>query len=867
MINKIDIINGMSYVQVPEVDLYIQCGSPAESVKHLINTGIIQSTSKDGVTFETGPNAILLSDVMIQNGELSNLSEFPVLQMLYRQGTMIPNHPNNKGIKPLLIGLETQITSQMQYIYRGNYGLISKQEIESCGIDSSYANELMRMKLKFAFGKLHSASTLLDKCIVPKEKVEIRDGVFIQRIALNIYEISYKDQSVTVNLNLQNGEIYSSPYLLPQYKVEKEYFSVVQSGQGDGWDIDRPSMNSIITFQGKLYLVDVVPNIKYILNALSIAVNEIEGVFLTHTHDDHIAGITSLIRSDKKIKVFASSLVIKAATKKLSALLEIEESEFYNLLDIQELQLDEWNNIEELEVKPVLSPHPVETTVFVFRTLFEDGYKTYGHFADIADSKILGGMIVHNDDNGISEEFYNKVLEEYKQKLDLKKIDIGGGMIHGNFEDFKEDKTSKIILAHNARELTRDEKRVGSSSLFGINDVLIPAKQDFDISVLYKYLVSNFPSVDNNKRKVFLNFDIVEFNPKEMIMKEGDTIENLFLIISGQIEKIGKNYNKSILLKPGTIIGEKVCLNNNPIESAFIAKNYVKLLKIPANFFRIFIEKNNLKDSLDEKFLLGIKIIQTALFEEGISYPTLNKIINNMEKHTLNEGEFNPDSAKVYLVISGEIKRKMNGVILETKSKGDDFGGIQAVLDIPSIYTFEATKDTVLFSICGKIIKNIPIARWKILEGYGLLHQKILSVHIKGDNKSLFTWNSAYRIGINEMDNQHKKLFEILEEGHLSIQNKDYNNLHQIFDSLLEYTYYHFKEEEELLEKYQYKELQEHKLLHQELIEYLNSSKQQCIENRLDDEIFTTLTKDWLLKHILKEDAKYSEFLNNKGIY
>lgn len=238
-----------------------------------------------------------------------------------------------------------------------------------------------------------------------------------------------------------------------------------------------------------------------------------------------------------------------------------------------------------------------------------------------------------------------------------------------------------------------------------------------------------------------------------------------------------------------------------------------------------------------------------------------------MEKHTLNEGEFNPDSAKVYLVISGEIKRKMNGVILEIKSKGDDFGGIQAVLDIPSIYTFEATKDTVLFSICGKIIKNIPIARWKILEGYGLLHQKILSVHIKGDNKSLFTWNSAYRIGINEMDNQHKKLFEILEEGHLSIQNKDYNNLHQIFDSLLEYTYYHFKEEEELLEKYQYKELQEHKLLHQELIEYLNSSKQQFIENRLDDEIFTTLTKDWLLKHILKEDAKYSEFLNTKGIY
>jgi len=152
-----------------------------------------------------------------------------------------------------------------------------------------------------------------------------------------------------------------------------------------------------------LYLVDVVPNIKFILNSLSIDINEIEGVFLTHTHDDHIGGITSLIRSDKKIKLYASPLVISATTKKLSALLEIEESEFYNLLDIQELELEMWNNIYGLEVKAILSPHPVETTIFIFRTLFEDGYKTYGHFADIIDLNILENMIVKDKNEiGIS---------------------------------------------------------------------------------------------------------------------------------------------------------------------------------------------------------------------------------------------------------------------------------------------------------------------------------------------------------------------------------------------------------------------------------------------------------------------------------
>ena len=105
-------------------------------------------------------------------------------------------------------------------------------------------------------------------------------------------------------------------------------------------------MNSIISFQGKLYVVDLVPNFKYILDALSIDINEIEGVFQTHTHDDHFAGITSLIRSDKKIKFYASKLVISATAKKLSSLLDFDESEFYNLVDAHELDIDKWNNID-----------------------------------------------------------------------------------------------------------------------------------------------------------------------------------------------------------------------------------------------------------------------------------------------------------------------------------------------------------------------------------------------------------------------------------------------------------------------------------------------------------------------------------------
>ena len=864
MIKKIDVIDGVYYVEIPEAKLYIQCGSPAESVKHLLKKEIIQTISKDGVSFETGPNAILLSDVMIQNGEFSNMSEFSVLQMLYRQGLIIPNHPNNTGVKPLLIGNKSQIESQMNYIYRGNYGLTSKEEIEDCGVDSDYADELLRMKLKFAFGTLHSPSNLLDTCIVENKKIEIKNGVFIERIEPNLYEISYKDESITIDLNLKEDQFYASPYQLPQYKVDKEYFSVIQSGQGDGWDVNRASMNSIISFQGKLYLVDVVPNIKYILDALSIAVNEIEGVFLTHCHDDHIAGITYLLRSDKKIKVFAAPLVISTITKKLSALLEIEESKFYDLLDINELELDEWNNLDELEVKPILSPHPVETTIFSFRTLFKDGYKSYAHFADIADSKVLKNMIVEdNTQNGISKELYDKVMEEYTQKHDLKKIDIGGGMIHGDYKDFIEDESSKIILAHNARELTKDEMRLGSSSLFGINDIIIPSKQNYDLNILYKYLDSNFPMISNNKIRVFLNFDIVEFNPKEIIHKEGETIENLYLILSGIIEKNSKQHDKNIILKPGVIIGEKVSLNKDKIESAFIAKNYVKALKIPAEFFRMFVEINDLKDDLNKKFILGRDFLATNLFSESISYPTLNTLINDMQTHTLTKGEFEPDPNRVYVVISGEVIRKVNDTFIETIKKGGSLGGVKAVLGTPSIYNFEISNETYLYSISGDVVKNIPVAFWKILENYERVHQKLLTL----DQKNVYAWNNAYKVGIGKMDEHHQKLFLLIEQTNKSLEKNDDKELLAALDELLEYTDYHFNAEEKLLKKHQYEDIEKHKEIHKKLINNLKEHRNQLLDKTLNKEHFTIMIKEWLLDHILREDTKYSKILNKKGIY
>ena len=139
--------------------------------------------------------------------------------------------------------------------------------------------------------------------------------------------------------------------------------------------------------------------------------------------------------------------------------MSIEESTFEEYFEVCDLEFDEWNNIDGLEVKPVYSPHPVETNILFFRTLWEDGYATYAHLADVASHDILNKMLQNNKKKpGISSKLKNKVWNDYLSPVQVKKIDIGGGIIHGKAKDFKDDKSEKIILAHNAQKLSEEEQ-------------------------------------------------------------------------------------------------------------------------------------------------------------------------------------------------------------------------------------------------------------------------------------------------------------------------------------------------------------------------------------------------------------------------
>jgi hemerythrin len=864
----VEVEPGIIWLAVPEADLRILCGCPADSVKHLMRRGLIRPINVGGVMCETGPNAILLSDVMVQNGDVCNLAEFPVLQMFYRQGLLLPGHPNNSGAKPILIGRRDQVEAQMQYIYRGNYGLISEHELIAAGVPAAQAHDMMRLKLKFAFGRIQHPRELLQGMILDDRSMDVKNGVTIRRTAMNVFEVAYGDETASIDLNLPPHRSHDCPYPLGSYQFRRDYFAVVHLGEGDGWDIRRPSMGSVVVFQGRIYLIDAGPNLEHSLTALGIGINEIEGIFHTHGHDDHFAGLTTLMQADHRIKYFAVPMVRHSVAKKLSALLSIEEREFEDYFDVHDLDLGRWNDVDGMDVKPLFSPHPVENTVFRFRAMGAGGLRTYAHYADLVGLEVLDGFVTDDEARpGLSRAAFDAVVADYHEPADIKKIDIGGGLIHGVAGDFRHDRSGKILLAHTSQPLTAEQKRIGSGASFGTVDVLISAHRDFLGRTAYKTLSAYFPQVNPDRIEAILNGPMRTFNPETILYKAGQKQDCIWLLLTGQVEMLHDVSDFRAVLSAGALLGELTGLHGLPAAETCRAVSFVQVLEISCDVYTTFVRRHQLFSGISRLMEGRDFLSRTWLLGGVVSTDALNALAQEMRLTHYEPGATIDHSERtVGLIRSGRVSRRLGDSIIEELGAGDFFGEEAAVFDAPGITRLRAEVATDIFSIPAVHLGAIPNVRWKLFETFERRNRQESALSATG--QAFLSWHDEYSVNIQRIDAQHRRLFATANRLLDAVEgNRGREETAAALEFLIGYTRYHFAEEEVLLQRYGYENFDDHAGRHVRLLSQVGELEARMRTDAVDAVELLEFLRGWIVNHILIEDRKYAAVLNAAGVY
>ena len=110
----------------------------------------------------------------------------------------------------------------------------------------------------------------------------------------------------------------------------------------------------------------------------------------------------------------------------------------------------------------------------------------------------------------------------------------------------------------------------------------------------------------------------------------------------------------------------------------------------------------------------------------------------------------------------------------------------------------------------------------------------------------------------------HRKLFEIAGEIEALLNDEfitdKYDDIVAILGELKDYTIQHFKDEEEFMLSNKFPMFLTHKMMHNDFVEKIESIDLSKVDNEQNlylKEILNFVA-EWLVEHILVEDAKYS---------
>jgi hemerythrin len=132
----------------------------------------------------------------------------------------------------------------------------------------------------------------------------------------------------------------------------------------------------------------------------------------------------------------------------------------------------------------------------------------------------------------------------------------------------------------------------------------------------------------------------------------------------------------------------------------------------------------------------------------------------------------------------------------------------------------------------------------------------------------LIQWNDTLSVNVAEIDKQHQKLVEMINNLHDAMKAAKGNEvLGPLMNNLIDYAGSHFKTEENYFVRFGYPDTENHKKAHADFVAKVLDFKSRFDSSKvgLSVDVMTFLS-NWLQSHIKGEDKKYGPLFNAKGL-
>jgi len=133
---------------------------------------------------------------------------------------------------------------------------------------------------------------------------------------------------------------------------------------------------------------------------------------------------------------------------------------------------------------------------------------------------------------------------------------------------------------------------------------------------------------------------------------------------------------------------------------------------------------------------------------------------------------------------------------------------------------------------------------------------------------ALLTWNHASSVGVMAMDDQHGILMDTLNELRLAVVHGSSKEVvSELMGRLIEFTRMHFWSEEQLMERFNFPGLDEHRAEHKRLLSQIQDSARKLLHGEtVHMRPLLGFLRDGYQEHLEGPDQEYGPWLNERGV-
>ena len=317
------------------------------------------------------------------------------------------------------------------------------------------------LALKNQSGQIHQMEDLIE--FVPFEKGETVE-VYASEFGAAPMSITYKDDDHFIvkgmkefhcKLSIAHPQEPSYPIkaknVTAKELTSESQVSVRLLGVSEGFDPKQPANGLLIHFNGKWIMWDCPVYLRHHLDKIGIKFEDLDALFISHVHEDHL-DVAQAIQEGKKTPIYTSPEIYHCMLVKLQAVQGCSYEEAAQHFDFHPVYAHQPFDLFGANAEVFYSLHSIPALGLKLHVPGKKKDSKIFISGDNLPKRMTNTLI----ENNILSKSRIKEIEETHNSLkdfDLVFVDAGGGIIHGDPEDYY-DVGCKVEYMHTGKDLT-----------------------------------------------------------------------------------------------------------------------------------------------------------------------------------------------------------------------------------------------------------------------------------------------------------------------------------------------------------------------------------------------------------------------------